>query len=208
MKIKNIILDLGGVILDIDYRLTEKAFVDLGCANFNEIYSKAKQTSLFDDFEEGKIAEMVFFYKLQHLAGLDVSLNGLKNAWNAMLIELPQRNFELLKLLQNKYRVFLLSNTNETHIKKFTSIIEQSYGFENFENLFEKTYYSSEIGLRKPNRECFEYVLSESNLVPEETIFIDDSIQHVEGAIKAGIQAHWLDLPKTTGELLKELHLL
>ncbi|MGZ3864120.1 MAG: HAD family hydrolase [Bacteroidia bacterium] len=208
MVIKNIIFDLGGVILDIDYNLTEQAFKKLGCKNFGEIYSKAKQTTLFDDFEEGKIDEAAFFFKLKNLAALNVSINELKNAWNAMLIALPERNFELLKSLQNKYRVFLLSNTNETHVKKFVSIIDESFGFNNFAGLFEQTYYSSRIGLRKPNAECFELVLSENNLKPEETVFIDDSIQHVEGAKKTGIQAHWLDLPKHTGELLQELKLI
>jgi glucose-1-phosphatase len=209
LKTKNIIFDLGGVILDIDYQLTEKALVKLGCKNFGEIYSKAKQTTLFDDFEQGKIEETVFFYKLKNLAGIEVSLQELKDAWNAMLIKLPQRNFDLLKSLQNKYRIFLLSNTNETHVKQFTSIIEDSHGFDNFIKLFEQTYYSSRIGLRKPNANCFELVLDENNLKPEETVFIDDSIQHVEGAAKTGIRAHWLDLPKTTTvELLQELQLI
>lgn len=207
MITKNIIFDLGGVILDIDYNLTEKAFKDLGCKNFGEIYSKAKQTTLFDDFEEGKIDEAAFFFKLKTMGGIDASMAELKNAWNAMLIRLPQRNFDLLESLQNKYRIFLLSNTNETHVKKFVEIIEASHGFNNFIKLFEQTYYSSRIGLRKPNAKCFEFVLEENNLLPEETVFIDDSIQHVEGAKKTGIQAYWLDLPKPTGDLLKELKL-
>lgn len=209
MGIRNIIFDLGGVLLNIDYNLTEKAFAGLGCKDFNNIYSKAKQTSLFNDFEMGNIPETGFFEELKHLAGLKhTPEQELVNAWNAMLINLPEENYSLLKSLQNKYRVFLLSNTNETHIKKFTEIIEQSHGFSNFEKLFEKTYYSSEIGLRKPNSDCFLHILSENNLNAKETVFIDDSIQHIEGAAKTGIHAHWLDLPKTTGQLLKELSLL
>ncbi|MGZ3903344.1 MAG: HAD family hydrolase [Bacteroidia bacterium] len=208
MITKNIIFDLGGVILDIDYNLTEKAFKNLGCENFGEIYSKAKQTTLFDDFEEGKIDEAAFFFKLKNLAGLEVTMQELKDAWNAMLIKLPHQNFELLKSLQNKYRIFLLSNTNETHVKKFIEIIDESHGFDNFIKLFEQTYYSSRIGLRKPNVDCFNYVLKENNLLPEETVFIDDSIQHVEGAKKTGIRAYWLDMPKPTADLLKELKLI
>ncbi len=208
MPVKNIIFDLGGVILRIDYRLTEKAFVALGCKNFHEIYSQAKQTTLFDDFEEGKIDEAAFFYKLKNLSGLDVTLQELKNAWNAMLVELPVKNLELLKSLKNKYRLFLLSNTNQTHINAFIKIIERVCPISEFENLFENVYYSNHIGVKKPNPSPFLKILVENGLTASETIFIDDSIQHVKGAAKLGINAQWLEAPKTTEELLRDLHLL
>lgn len=209
MKIKNIIFDLGGVLLNIDYRLTEKAFMNLGCKNFHAIYSQAKQTSLFDDFEKGKISESGFFTELKTLSGLKNNTEQeLKDAWKAMLIDFPQSHYTLLKNLKNKYRIFLLSNTNETHINGFATIIEKACGFSAFENLFENTYYSSRMGMRKPDADCFLHVLGENNLVAEETIFIDDSIQHIEGAIKAGIKAHWLEKQMTTENLLRELKFL
>lgn len=208
MAVKNIIFDLGGVILNIDYRLTEEAFIKLGCKNFSEIYSQAKQTSLFDDFEEGKIDEAAFFYKLKMLGALNVSLQEIKNAWNAMLIELPVKNYELLQSLQGRYRLFLLSNTNQTHIAALSKLVEKVCPMSEFENLFEKVYYSHIIGLKKPNPAPYLQILLENNLTAEETIFIDDSIQHVKGAAKTGIRAYWLEKPKKTIELLKELTLL
>lgn len=207
-KIKNIIFDLGGVLLDIDYQRTEKAFIDLGCRDFHSLYSQAKQNSLFDDFEEGKIEEAAFFYKLKELAGIDVSFKDLKDAWNAMLLGFPERNYDLLKSLQGKYHLFLLSNTNQTHIQAFTKLIEKVCPLHNFEGLFDKLYYSNIIHLKKPNAAPFLKILLENQLSADETLFIDDSIQHVKGAAKTGIKAQWLEKPKTTHKLLSELTLL
>lgn len=208
MPVKNIIFDLGGVILNIDYQLTEKAFSDLGCVNFSEIYSQARQTTLFDDFEEGKIDEAAFFYKLKELSGLDVSYFDLKKAWNAMLISLPERNYRLLKELKKKYRLFLLSNTNETHIAAFTKLVEKVCPIKEFEGLFEKVYYSNQVGAKKPNVAPFLKIILENDLSPDETLFIDDSIQHIKGALKAGLKAEFLPKGKSTEELLKELAIL
>src|SRR4051812_24079414 len=112
--VKNIIFDLGGVLLQIDYQLTEKAFRKLGCKDFDSIYSKAKQTPLFDDFETGKISEYGFFNKLKILSGLHTASDvDIRNAWNSMLIDFPQKHYVMLSELRKKYKLFLLSNTNE-----------------------------------------------------------------------------------------------
>lgn len=208
MKIRNIIFDLGGVILDIDYRRTETAFRALGCRHFNEIYSQAQQTSLFDDFERGELDEAAFFYKLKSLAQLDVTQKQLKDAWNAMLIELPRPNYEMLLQLRKKYRLFLLSNTNETHITAFTKLVEQVCPLPEFEGLFEKVYYSNRIGLKKPQVAPFLKILLENKLSANETLFIDDSPQHVEGAARAGIHARLLGRGQRAEELLRSLNLL
>jgi len=209
METKNIIFDLGGVLLKIDYRLTEKAFIDLGCKDFHAIYSQAGQTTLFDDFEKGKITEALFFEKLKVLSGLkNASLEELITAWNAMLIGFPEESYKLLENIKNKYRIFLLSNNNETHVRAYEKMIEKVCPVKEFENLFENFHYSYRMGLKKPNADCFLHVLLENGLNPEETIFIDDSIQHVEGAAKTGIKAYWLQQPMTTEKLLKELRLI
>jgi len=209
MAIKNIILDFGGVLLALDYMRTQNAFVDLGCTNFEQIYSQAQQTDLFNQFDKGDVTETVFFEELKTLSGLKtISIDDIKKAWDAMLIDLPEENYVLLKQLKTKYRVFLLSNTNETHITAFEKLITQTCPLKEFESLFEKIYYSCRIHLRKPDVECFHYVLNDSNLKAEETVFIDDSIQHVEGAEKAGIKAYWLQKGISTTNLLKEKGLL
>ncbi len=113
----------------------------------------------------------------------------IDDAWNAMLLSVPESTFELLENIGKQKRIFLLSNTNRIHITAFSKIIEKQYGFQKFEALFEKTYYSCNIGMRKPHAEIFEYVVKQNNLTISETLFIDDSPQHVEGARKYGLTA-------------------
>ncbi|MFL5753231.1 MAG: HAD family hydrolase [Bacteroidia bacterium] len=191
-EIKNIIFDLGGVILHIDYLLTEKAFKALGCVYFEEKYSQAKQLPLFDDLEKGKISEKYFIDELKKMLAVDAADTDIINAWNAMLIDLPASRLELLMELKKKYRTFLLSNTNEIHIKGFEKIIYEQHGIHGLEDYFDKVYYSCRVNMRKPDAEIFELVLNENGLKAEETLFIDDSIQHVEGALRVGMQAKLL----------------
>lgn len=186
--INAIIFDLGGVLLDINYWLTIEAFNNLGCSDFESIYTQQKQSQLFDDFETGKVSSETFRKSLQKQMEFSISNVEFDNAWNKMLLQLPEQRIELLEKLNKKFSLFLLSNTNEIHIKAFKKIISSSIGYERFENCFKKVYFSSEIGNRKPNASCFEMVLSENKLSAAKTLFIDDSIQHVEGAYKIGIK--------------------
>ncbi|MEC8603920.1 MAG: HAD family phosphatase [Bacteroidota bacterium] len=186
--INAIIFDLGGVLLDINYQLTIEAFNNLGCSDFESIYTQQKQSQLFDDFETGKVSSETFRKSLQKQMQFSISNVEFDNAWNKMLLQFPKKRIELLEKLNKKFSLFLLSNTNEIHIKAFKKIISSSIGYERFENCFKKVYFSSEIGNRKPNASCFEMVLSENKLSAAKTLFIDDSIQHVEGAYKIGIK--------------------
>ena len=189
--VKNIIFDLGGVILNIDYGQTANAFKKIGVANFDEIYSQAKQVQVFDKLETGELTPDEFREYMKEIVP-SLQLSDIDKAWNAMLLDLPASRIDLLKKLKKKYRLFLLSNTNEIHIKCFRKIIESSFGENIFDAIFENQYYSSEIGMRKPNPECFQYVLEKNGMEPSETLFIDDSIQHVEGARKLKINAYHL----------------
>ena len=191
-KIKNIIFDLGGVILNINYELTSKSFENLGGFKFENLYSQAKQKNIFNQLETGEISSSIFRSELKKLMGFNVSDEKFDQSWNAMLLDLPIKRLELIKSLGFSYNTFLLSNTNEIHIKAFKQIINEKIGYSNFVSCFKKCYYSSEIGLRKPNLACFNYVLKQNNLIAQETLFIDDSIQHIEGAKKAGLKTYHL----------------
>jgi FMN phosphatase YigB (HAD superfamily) len=191
--IKNIVFDLGGVILDIDYNLTVKAFEDLGIPNFKEQYSKMSQSNLFDNIETGKISPAEFRNLIREVANKDFSSKEINDAWNALILYLPQHRIELLKKLRTRYRIFLLSNTNKIHYDDYTAVIQRENGIEGLEPLFEKTYLSHEMGLRKPDPEIFQVVLNENNLVPKETLFIDDSPQHIASAKTLGIVAYHLE---------------
>src|SRR5690606_27785293 len=111
------------------------------------------------------------------------------HAWNAMILDFPVERLRFLEELSKKYRLFLLSNTNDLHIDAVRRALEKTTGHKNLEQYFEKTYFSSAIGMRKPDTRIFEFVCSENNLDPAKTIFIDDSPQHIEGAKSVGIEA-------------------
>jgi putative hydrolase of the HAD superfamily len=192
---------LGGVIFDIDYHRTERAFISLGIKNFHELFSQAKQSHLFDEFEKGLISPEDFRNKLRILTGLAMTDNEIDDAWNAILIDVPTANVDFLKNLKKRYRLFLLSNTNAIHETAFMPMIVKKYGSYIFEELFEKIYLSHHIHLRKPDKEIFLHVINENHLVPEETLFIDDSPQHVGGAKAVGLQALWLEKGKKITDL-------
>jgi putative hydrolase of the HAD superfamily len=197
-KYKNIIFDLGGVLLNIDHSLTIKAFFDLGLKNFAELFSSAQQKQLFDLYEKGDISSRNFRDQIKTYCNNTIDDTSIDAAWNAMLLDLPPERLHLLQKVKTTHRTFLLSNTNEIHIETFNGYLQKNFGIADLSMYFEKVYLSYKSGMRKPDAEIFELVLSENNLDPGATLFIDDSIQHIEGAKKLGIQTYWLDLKKET----------
>ncbi|CAN5383814.1 HAD family phosphatase [soil metagenome] len=204
-NLKNIIIDLGGVIINLDYHRTARAFQELGISDFDEIYSKAKQSSLFDDFEKGILSNANFRLKLREYLPSTITDAEIDLAWNAMLLDIPNNRLQWLQEVAKKYRIFLLSNTNMIHVKAFTKIADDSFGDGVLEATFEKTYLSCKIGMRKPDAEIFEKVVTDNHLEKEETLFIDDSIQHIHGAEKVGLPAEWLNIEK--GERIEEKYM-
>lgn len=194
MKIKNIILDLGGVLLNIDYHLTINAFKNLGIKNFDELYSQANQNNLFDNFETGHIKDHEFIDGIAKSIKNDISKEELINAWNAMLLDFPIERLHFLLQLKEKYSTVLLSNTNTIHLDFFHNQLKEVHQIESLDNHFKHTYFSCEMGLRKPNPDIFLEVCKREGFDPSETLFIDDSIQHVDGAKKAGLHAYHLDV--------------
>lgn len=194
--IKNIIFDLGGVLFDINYHLTAEAFEKLGVNDFKNIFAKKGQADVIDRLEEGKIGVEELTKELSVLCGTTLSQKEVIDAWNEMLFNIPTHRFELLDELRKKYRIFLYSNINEIHEVGVHQRLKEKHGILNLENHFEKVYYSHLIGIRKPNKKGFLYIIDDQQLNANETLFIDDSPQHVEGALKAGLQAVWLDLDK------------
>jgi len=189
-NIKAIIFDLGAVILNINYQNTIDAFSKLGVKNASTFYSKKVQTNLFNQIETGNITAEKFLTELQKKTN-NASINQVSDAWNAMLLDLPEGRLRLIQSLKKKYLIYLLSNTNAVHIDAFKKKTG-NMKWEKFCNLFDKMYLSHEVGLRKPNAAIFEYLLREQNLKPEEVFFIDDSPEHIEGANKLGIKNHHL----------------
>jgi len=190
--IKNIILDLGGVVINIDYQLTIAAFEKLGITNAHEFYSQQQQTNLFDLLETGNISDDSFRDEIRRFAQKNLSDEAIDNAWNAMLLDFPPARLETLRLLKSKYKTFLLSNTNSIHYRAYTQTLKTNFGKENLSDYFHKEYYSHLIKRRKPNPDAFRFVINDQNLLPQETLFIDDSKQHILGAQSVNLQTHLL----------------
>jgi len=193
METENIIFDLGGVLLNVDYNLTIKAFEDLGIADFNKIYSQAQQSKLFSSFEVGEIGDSEFLQGIKKLGNINSSHDEIATAWNAMLLDFPRERLDFLTQIKNQYNTFLLSNTNSIHEDAFQKIIRKGNLIVDLEPYFNKIYFSHRIGHRKPNRQAFEFVLNDNCLDPLKTLFIDDTMQHVVGAQKLGIRSLHLD---------------
>jgi len=200
-NISNIIFDLGGIFISIDYAKTEQAFIDLGVTNFNALYNQHHASNLFELLETGKITPPQFYDGFREISQLPLTNDEIKNAWNAMLGDFHLQSLEGLLKLKPRYKIFLYSNTNIIHWDAFNKIFHEQTGLNNFDDYFIKAYYSHDLGFRKPYPEGFLSILTEQKLLAHETLFIDDTIKNVEGAAKAGLQTIHLVPPKTILDL-------
>lgn len=188
-----IIFDLGGVILNIDYQLPVKAFKALGIDDFSKHFSQATQTTLLDDYETGRISSEAFVEEVSKFVNPGTTEEQIRAAWNSILLDLPEQRLFCLEKAAENHRIFLLSNTNEIHIDTFNRYLLETYRLPSLEPFFEKRYFSYEVGLRKPDMQIFEHVLADAALRPESTLFIDDSIQHIQAAAELGINTYHLN---------------
>ena len=184
-----IIFDLGGVLLNLDYTLTTKAFMSLGMTDFENRYSQLQQTDLFDLFETGRVSPFHFINRLLDQLPPGTTANQVVHAWDAMILDFPVDRLEWLQQLKNEHRIFLLSNTNTLHIDAVKRALKKAVGHDRLEDYFEQVFLSHEIGMRKPHVETFTWIVDQIGVNPEDCLFIDDSPQHVEGALKAGLKA-------------------
>ncbi|WP_199141083.1 HAD family hydrolase [Pedobacter sp. ASV12] len=194
-NIKNIIFDYGNVIFEINFKRTQNALLQLGIHNTEQFFAHQSHNSLFDDFEVAGISPDQFRDGIRVAAGnphlSDVQID---EAWNSLLIGVSEDNHQVLLDVKEKYRTFLLSNNNEIHYNWIINYLRKEFDIENYDNHFEKAYFSQHMKLRKPNVNIFEQVIRENNLNPSETLFIDDSPQHIEGAKKAGLNTLLMDV--------------
>jgi putative hydrolase of the HAD superfamily len=190
--IKNIIFDLGGVIINLDNQRTTDAFVALGLKNIREYFGHGHAASFFKDYEVGRITDREFIDAIRETGGLTASDQAIIDGWNALLLDFPPERIALLKQLQKNYRIFLFSNTNALHLAALQGIYTRTFGSGSLEDLFERTYYSHLLGMRKPDKASYEYILRENGLEGQETLFVDDAIVNVEGAEQAGLKGLFL----------------
>jgi FMN phosphatase YigB (HAD superfamily) len=189
IMIEAIIFDFGDVFINLDKQAIDTEFRKLGLTAWHEDLD-----ALNKKYELGKIDELEFMSGFQkHLP--DADLISIRSAWNSILGDFPLYRLEFLQMISSKYRLFLLSNTDHTHIEKFEHKEGQTFA-RDFYSSFEKVYFSYEIKLRKPEEDAFKYVINNHNLNPKKTLFIDDKKENTEVAEKLGLQVWNLEVGK------------
>lgn len=199
--IRNIIFDLGNVILNLDFNASIQAFQALGLDKAMLNRKLAYADPVFYQLEIGEISPETFRERLrQILKNHDASDQQIDDAWCAMVLDIPAKRVKTLLQLGNKYRLFLFSNTNAIHIGRLLLEFRKENGFD-FPSLFEKVFYSHEIQARKPDLEAFQKVIELAGIIPNETLFIDDLEKNISAAKEAGLRALWLKEDMELSEL-------
>jgi len=194
---KNIIFDLGAVIIDINVPKTVEAFAALLNREHLWVQEQLKVAGIFRRYETGEWNDAQFREQIRQVLGVPFTDEQIDNAWNALLLQIPKERIELIQWLQPRYRTFILSNTNPIHIREVNRILQRDTGVSSLDVLFERVYLSYEMGKMKPSADIYQEVLEESGLVAEETVFLDDNLDNLASAQQLGIQTVHIYEPVT-----------
>lgn len=187
--IRYIIFDFGGVLINLDVEKTDKIFGEFFNIQLQNRLYPAPFQEYFSSYEKGLISEEYFLSELSRRSSKEISKGQLKEAWNAMILDLPERRLEMLSALQSDFTLILLSNTNFSHIERVRQILTKDNNVESFEeDYFDHVFYSHEIGLAKPGEEIYQYVVENSKITVSEAIFIDDTPANLSAPSKMGIK--------------------
>lgn len=188
MTIKNLIFDLGNVLYDIDFKKMNDGFTAIGIKNIESLFTLNSSHPLFLDLEMGFINEQEFFDGFRTLANLPLTNEQIILAWNSLLIGFRKNSVHWIKENNKTYNTFLYSNTNQIHYDHFIPEFESLVADYPFESLFQKPYYSHEMGMRKPDPASFQHILDKEGLKAEETLFIDDNEPNIHAAALIGMK--------------------
>lgn len=188
-SVKNLVFDLGGVILDLSVDHTLEYFSRLSKMPKERVQEIYISTPGFLQYEKGEIDDRAFRNFVRETFSTTAEDAVIDDCWNAMLRGIPSVKLDLLIRLQGEFRVFLLSNTNAIHLEHINEfMLPKDRQMKSLDGYFHKAYYSHRMGKRKPDAEIFEQVLEENNLIPEQTLFLDDYDINIEGAKSLGIK--------------------
>lgn len=187
--VKNIVFDLGNVICDIDFKRTVDAFQQLSGNDIDINLDNYMDHPVFGAIEKGEITPAEFRDRIREMLQCDVSDEKVDAAWAAVIVNTDMERLNLLKELGKSYRLFILSNTDEIHIRRVLKVVKEDFNI-NFTDLFEKCYYSHEMGMEKPGDEIYMTVMADAKIEAQETLFIDDKLDNIEAAKNLGIKTY------------------
>ena len=207
---KNLIFDLGDVIIPIDLTAPVRNFAMLANLPENEVRTIWQQHDFINHYETGLIDDEAFRTHVRRVLKRETGASDhwadevIDTAWNTILLDLPVERIERIKELKDSHRLFLLSNTSPIHIRQVNSVLTQ-LNQPTLEQLFERVFYSYEVRLAKPSPDIYRHVLTEAGLVAEETAFYDDNAANIRAAAELGIQAVHVQPPMTILDYLKDV---
>ena len=187
--INAIIFDFGDIFINLDKQATHDGLKNLGISHWNE---DLDQLNL--QYEVGSISAEEFLSGIQKHSN-NASIDDIRAAWNSILADFPLYRLEFLQMLSQKYRLFLLSNTDAIHIETFEQKSGASF-YSDFYQCFEKVYFSFEIGMRKPNPDVYSLILDQHGLQAKQTLFIDDKKENTDAAAALGLHVWNLQVGK------------
>ena len=189
-KIKNIIFDLGGVVLDIDESIVYNELEKMGISVSKLAHSK-EFIDIMSKFDTGIYTAPTFRKKAKALLGQEKMTDQRFDAiWNAMILDIPRERIEAIEKVKKHYKIFLMSNSNVIHYDLYVRDLQLRFGYHEFDELFNKSYFSFAEHMEKPDPRFFELILDHEGLLPEETLFIDDTEANVKVAKKLGIHTY------------------
>ncbi len=207
---KNIIFDLGDVIIPIDLRAPLRNFARLANRSEEEMEALWKQHGIWKQYETGLVDDEAFRAAVRTIVRAETDAPDqwadqiIDQAWNSVLLDLPVERIERIRSLKGKYRLFLLSNTNPIHIREVDNRLAQ-LGHPPLEAIFDQVFYSHIVRMLKPNPDIYGHVLAQARLDPTETYFLDDNLVNIQAASALGIQAVHVAPPKTILDYLDEI---
>ena len=189
-KIKNIVFDLGGVLIDLSHDQAVRRFEEIGVVDAAQLLDTYEQKGIFLEIENGMITADEYCQKLREHTGKDLSYEEIKHAWLGFIVDVPQYKLDHLLKLREHYNVYLLSNTNPIIQEGWARTDQFSAAGRPIGDYFDKMYTSYEVGVTKPDRKIFDYMIADSGLIPSETLFVDDAKSNVEVGRSLGFQTY------------------
>jgi epoxide hydrolase-like predicted phosphatase len=205
MKFKAVIFDFGNVIINIEFQRIYQTFAKFTSKPIAYIEKRITEDQIFRRYESGQFTDEEFREVIRQTLGFPLSDHEVDTAWNAILLDIPADRIDLIHKIRQKCPVFLLSNTNNIHIKASNNYLKKTHGINSLDILFDKLFLSYEMGMWKPDTEIYYEVLRSINLEPNEVVFFDDNLQNIESAKAIGMQTILVESTTSVVEYCKNI---